>query len=79
MDCDAASTGNPGSLGGSVARYERLATETEATAADLIEKQENLRITMVARFAKSDARIAASQSTLTFLQQQIDAWNAGDN
>ena len=76
---DAASTGNPGSLGGSVARYERLATQTEATAADLIEKQENLRITMVARFAKSDARIAASQSTLTFLQQQIDAWNAGDN
>ena len=76
---DAASTGNPGSLGGSIVRYERLADETEATAADLIEKQENLRITMVARFAKSETRIAASQSTLTFLQQQIDAWNAGDN
>lgn len=76
---DAASTGNPGSLGGSIARYERLAAETESTAAALIEKQENLRITMVARFARSESRIAASQSTLTFLQQQIDAWNSGNN
>jgi flagellar hook-associated protein 2 len=76
---DSASTGNPSSLGGSIARYERLAKEADEDVSELLEKQEALRVTMVARFAKADARVAASQSTLTFLQQQIDAWNRSDN
>lgn len=73
---DAASTANPGSLAGSVARYQRQAGEVSEASAELLEKQEQLRTTLVARFARADARIATSQSTLGFLQQQIDAWNA---
>jgi len=76
---NASSTGNPGSLAGSIARYERMAKETTESTTELIDKQEALRVTMVSRFAKSEAQIAATQSTLTFLQQQIDAWNSSDN
>ena len=47
--------------------------------AELAEKQEALRADMVARFSKSDARVAASQSTLDFLKSQIDVWNAQRN
>ena len=31
---------------------------------------------MVARFAKADSQVAASKSTLSFLQSQIDIWNS---
>ena len=40
---------------------------------------ETLRATMVARFAKVDSKVAASQSTLSFLQSQIDVWNSQKN
>lgn len=70
-------TGDSGSLAGSAARYEKLATTTSAEASRLAEKQETLRLQLVRRFAGTDARVAASQSTLSFLKAQIDAWNAG--
>lgn len=76
---DAGSTGNPGSLGGSIARYEKQVLQVSEQSAELLEKQEDLRTRMIARFAKADSRIAASQSTLTFLQQQVAAWNADNN
>lgn len=76
---DAARTGDPGSLGGSIARYQEQSAEIGEATAELADKQERLRASMVARFAKADARIAASQSTLSFLQSQIDAWNAGQD
>jgi len=73
---DASRTGDPGSLGGSIARYQAQSAEVSEAAADLADQQERLRANMVSRFAKADVRIAASQSTLSFLQSQIDAWNA---
>lgn len=73
----ASATGDPGSLGGSIKRYQSQSTELQKAAAKLAEQQETLRANMVARFAKADTRISASQSTLSFLQAQIDAWNAG--
>ena len=45
---------------------------------DLADKQEALRASLTARFAKADSRIGASQSTLTFLKAQIDAWNGSN-
>ncbi|MBO9516519.1 MAG: flagellar filament capping protein FliD [Porphyrobacter sp.] len=72
-----ASSTDPGSLGGSITRYQKLATQLTKDTAKLAEQQETLRASMVARFAKADTRITASKSTLTFLQSQIDAWNAG--
>ena len=43
------------------------------------EAQEKLRSTLTARFAQTDTRVGASRSTLSFLQNQIDAWNAPRN
>lgn len=72
------STSNPASLAGSLARFERLSNEVSEDTLKMAEKQETLRINMVARFARADTRITAAQSTLTFLQAQIDAWNSGN-
>ena len=70
---------DPGSLAGSVKRYTSQSQDITENLADLAEKQETLRATMVARFSASEARIASSQSTLEFLKSQIDVWNAQRN
>ena len=67
---------DPGSLAGSVARYQSQSEQVALQLEELAEKQENLRATMVARFAQADNRMAALQSTLSFLQSQIDVWNS---
>jgi len=72
---EAGRTGDPGSLGGSIARYQAQSSKVGEDTADLAEKQEALRASLTARFAKADSRIGASQSTLSFLKAQIDAWN----
>ena len=70
---------DPGTLGGSIARYQAQSTQITLDLAKLAEKQEALRSSMVARFAKADAQVASSKSTLSFLQSQIDVWNAQKN
>jgi flagellar hook-associated protein 2 len=72
----ASRAGDPGSLTGSISRYQAQSKQIRDTATKLAEQQETLRSSLVTRFAKADTRISASQSTLTFLQGQIDAWNA---
>jgi len=70
------STGDPGSLGGSILRYQAKSADVSEASAKLAEQQETLRASLVSRFAKADTRISSSKSTLSFLQSQIDAWNA---
>ena len=70
------SASNPGSLAGSVSRYTSQKTQTSADQTKLAAQQEALRSSMVARFAATDTRVGASRATLSFLQNQIDAWNA---
>jgi flagellar hook-associated protein 2 len=70
---------DPGSLSGSVTRYSALKTRLAGEATKLAEAQEDLRARMVSRFAGVDSRVGASRSTLSFLQNQIDAWNAQRN
>jgi flagellar hook-associated protein 2 len=73
------STSDPGSLGGSIARFDKQLTQATEDKSELADKQEALRATLTVRYAAADSRVAASQSTLTFLQNQIDAWNnSGD-
>ena len=69
------STSDPGSLAGSIARYQKQSKQLTEDSARLADQQERLRATLVGRFAAADARISASKSTLSFLQAQIDAWN----
>ena len=75
----AASTLDPGSLGASVARYSSQQARISEDQTRLTEAQEKLRSTLTARFAQTDTRVGASRSTLSFLQNQIDAWNAPRN
>lgn len=70
---------DPGTLGGSIARYHAQSGQLTLDLSKLAEKQEALRASMVARFAKAESQVAASKSTLSFLQSQIDVWNAQKN
>lgn len=75
----ASTASNPGSLAGSLARYTTQKTKLTEDKATLAAKQETLRQQLVARFAVTDTRVGNSKSTLSFLQNQIDAWNSKSN
>ena len=70
-------TNDPRSLGASIARYGALKTRANEDLTKLAEQQETLRSNLIARFAKTDSRVGTSKATLSFLQNQIDAWNKG--
>lgn len=74
---NASTAGNPGSLGGSLARFTAKKTDLTEARSALAEAQEALRAQLTKRFAAADSRVGTSRSTLSFLQGQIDAWNAG--
>lgn len=76
---NAGAVGNPGSLGGSVSRYNALKTRLTEEATELADAQAALRAQLAKRFAAADSRVGASRGTLSFLQNQIDAWNAQRN
>ena len=75
----AAATSDPGTLAGSITRYTAQRARASGDQAKLAEQQDALRSRLTQRFAVSDSRIGASKSTLAFLQNQIDAWNAQRN
>ncbi|MEE4204904.1 MAG: flagellar filament capping protein FliD [Erythrobacter sp.] len=60
---------DPGSLGGSLVRFERLVERGEERLARIEEQQAALRDRLTRSFVRSETRIAASQSTLSFLRQ----------
>jgi flagellar hook-associated protein 2 len=64
------------SLGSSITRFSALKKSAADKKSDLVDKQEVLRQQLVSRFAAMDTRVSGSQSTLSFLKAQIDAWNA---
>lgn len=70
---------NPGTLGGSVVRYQSQVTRNDAKLEKIAEQQENMRLRLTRDLVAAERRIAASQSTLGFLQQQIQAWNGSNN
>ncbi len=79
MSRSSSASGDPASLAGSIDRYQSQSQQIQTDLEKLAERQEKLRANMIARFAKADSNVAASKSTLTFLQSQIDAWNAQKN
>jgi flagellar hook-associated protein 2 len=70
---------DPGSLGGSITRYTTQKATVVKDQATIADKQEALRTQLTSRFAAADTRIGVSKSTLTFLQNQIAAWNKSGN
>jgi len=75
----AAKTSDPGTLAGSIARYSKQKATISTDLSTIAEKQEALRAQLVKRFAATDNQVGYSKSTLSFLQGQIDAWNAQRN
>ncbi|MCX9148856.1 flagellar filament capping protein FliD [Erythrobacter sp. WG] len=69
---------DPGSLGGSLKRYETQMASSDDRLARIAEEQEALRLRLTRDFTASERRVAASQSTLQFLRQQVDIWSARD-
>ena len=67
---------DPGTLAGSLTRLTAQKQDLSEEALKLTEAQEKLRARLARQFAGIDSRVAASRSTLSFLQNQIDAWNA---
>ena len=74
-----ASASDPGTLAGSLRRLTEQKTKLASEKTELAAAQESLRAQMVTRFAATDARVGASRATLSFLRNQIDAWNAPRN
>lgn len=70
---------NAYSLAASISRYTGQKTRVTTGLTDLAEKQEALRLQLVTRFATTQTAVSASSSTLTFLKNQIDAWNSQNN
>jgi flagellar hook-associated protein 2 len=66
---------DPGSLAGSLARYSSQKMAISTDQAKLADQQEALRARLTARFASAETRIGTSKSTLSFLQNQVAAWN----
>lgn len=63
-------------LGAAEARYARQQTDLSDQQLKMLEQAEAMRTRMTQQFASMDAKVAAYKSTQTFLEQQIDAWNA---
>ncbi|WP_431469306.1 flagellar filament capping protein FliD [Sphingosinithalassobacter sp. LHW66-3] len=63
-------------LGASEARYTEAAGNLEEDRSEALAAAEALRARMTQQFARMDSKVAAYKSTQSFLQQQIDAWNA---
>jgi len=70
---------DPGTLGGSLARLNAQKAKLASDQLGLTEAQDKLRSQLITRFARTDSRVGASRATLSFLQNQIDAWNAPRN
>ncbi|MEL6876533.1 MAG: flagellar filament capping protein FliD [Pseudomonadota bacterium] len=73
---DNTTVGDPGSLGGSVNRYESQIERNEERLERIAEQQERLRERLASSLLAAEQRVTASQSTLSFLQAQADLNNA---
>jgi flagellar hook-associated protein 2 len=74
-----AATGDANSLAASIARMTKAKTQAATDLSKLADKQEAFRQQLVTRFATTQTAVSASTSTLTFLKNQIDAWNSKTN
>jgi len=73
------SPSDPGSLGGVIAALGTKQKTLTTQLSDLQTKQETLRTQLVSRYAALGTKVANSQSTLSFLTNQISAWNNKGN
>lgn len=63
-------------LGASTARYTKAQADLADDQSDLADAEDVMTKRLTQQYGAMDARVAAYKSTLTFLQQQVDAWNS---
>ncbi|QUL36903.1 flagellar filament capping protein FliD [Erythrobacter sp. JK5] len=63
---------DPGSLGGSLKRYEAQIERNDVRLERIAVQQENLRERLTRNLIRAEQNIAVSQSTLSFLEQQVE-------
>ncbi len=73
------SADDPGTLAGSVTRYTKSVQRIEEQLTKIADQQATLTTRLTAQFAASDRNVSASQSTLSFLRNQIAIWNADNS
>lgn len=72
---DTASISDPGSLAGSIERYQGQIERNGDRLERIANQQESLRERLTRNLIRAEQNIAASQSTLSFLEQQIEQFN----
>lgn len=72
---DNSSVSDPGSLGGSIERYQDQIDRNDGRLERIANQQENLRLRLTRNLIRAEQNIAASQSTLSFLEQQVEQFN----
>jgi flagellar hook-associated protein 2 len=75
ISSDASMASNPGSLAGAIASYSTQKSQVSDQQSKLSDQQATLRAQLMARFTTADSMITSSKSTLSFLNNQIAAWN----
>ena len=66
-------------LANSIASLTKQKTQVTDAQTKLSDQQDTLRTQLIARFSAADTSIGASKSTLSFLKNQIAAWNGTSN
>jgi flagellar hook-associated protein 2 len=66
---------DPGTLAGSISRFNTQKMQITEDQAKLADQQDALRAQLMKRFSVADGLITNSKSTLSFLTNQIAAWN----
>lgn len=74
----ASSVGNPGSLAASIQRYTGMKKDIVENRTTIDDASQRLRDRLTQQFSVADSRVAGFKSTMTFLENQIAAWNAKD-
>ena len=67
---------SPASLAGSITTYTAQQTKVSDQQAKLTTQEQMVQTRLIAQFAAADTNVGNSKSTLSFLQDQIAAWNA---
>ena len=70
------SSTDPGSLAGSVTTYTAQKTTLTTQQTQIASEQSALQAQLISQFATANSSVANSKSTLTYLQNQIAAWNS---
>jgi len=68
-----------GSLAGSIKRYTTMQSTLTTQKTKLSDQQSALRERLITQYAAANSAVAASNSTLTYLKNQIAAWNKTSN